>query len=157
VSRKYVGVDEVALSRAEVEALVALHTARIAEAIPEARISVSGSTLLGSYGGHDIDLVVLVPYVASAADRLRSTYPPLYEEDWRDDWAAFRIEGPPQLDIVVTSPGTSGDDHHRRAWELILATPQLRAEYQTLKAGGMDSMRKAEFFDRVVAMLRAES
>ena len=144
------------ISLAEVEALVASHTARIAEAIPEGRTSVSGSTLLGQYCGHDIDLVALVPDVSRAAERLRLCYPPLYEDEWRDDWAAFRVEGPPQVDIVVTSPGTSGDDHHRRAWEFILSNPGLRTEYETLKAAGMDSTRKAEFFDRVVAMLRPE-
>jgi hypothetical protein len=144
------------LSWAEVEALVALHSARIAVAVPEGRTSVSGSTLLGRYGGHDIDLVVLVAHVGSAAERLRCSYPPLYEKEWCDDWAAFRIEGPPQVDIVVTRPGTSGDDHHRRAWELILASPQLRAEYERLKAAGMDSVRKAEFFNGVVAMLPPE-
>lgn len=111
---------------------------------------------MGRYGGHDVDLVVLVSNVARAAERLRLSYPPLYEDEWRDDWAAFRLEGPPQVDIVLTSPGTGGDDHHRRAWELILSNPGLRAEYQSLKAAGMDSTRKAEFFDRVVAMLRPE-
>ena len=144
------------LSRAEVDALVALHTARIAEAVPDGRIAVSGSTLLGRYGGHDVDLVVLVPHVARAAEQLRGSYPPLYEDEWREDWAAFRLEGPPQVDIVVTSPGTKGDDHHRRAWESILANPRLQAEYESLKATGMDSARKAAFFDRVVAMLDTE-
>ena len=137
----------------EVEALVTLHTARIAELVPEGRTSLSGSTLLGRFGGHDVDLVVLVPSVERAAARLRLAYPPLYEDDWRDDWAAFRLAGPPQVDIVVTEEGTKGDAHHRRAWELILARPSLQAEYETLKAAGMDSARKAEFFDRVVAML----
>jgi hypothetical protein len=66
----------VRLSQAEIEALVGLHTARIAEAVPEGRTSVSGSTLLGRYGGHDVDLVVLVPHVGGAAERLRRTYPP---------------------------------------------------------------------------------
>jgi hypothetical protein len=141
------------LSRTEVDALVADHTRRIADALPEATISLSGSTLLGGYGGHDIDLVVLVADVADAASRLRHLYPPLYEDDWRADWAAFRQPGTPQVDIVVTQPGTNGDAHHRRAWELILANPALRAEYERLKAAGMDSVRKADFFDRVVAML----
>jgi hypothetical protein len=88
---------------------------------------------LGQYGGHDVDLVVLVPHVGSAAERLLRSYPPLYEEEWRDDWAAFRLEGPPQVDIVVTSPGTKGDDHHRRAWELILADSELCAESKRSK------------------------
>jgi hypothetical protein len=136
-----------------VEGVIARHVARIGQAVPEAETSVSGSTLLGRYGGHDIDLVVLVPDVADAASRLRSVYPPLYEEDWRDDWAAFRVPGPPQVDIVLTRPGSKGDAHHRRAWELILADDALREEYERLKAAGMDSAQKKVFFDRVVAML----
>jgi hypothetical protein len=140
-------------SRTQVEALVARHKERIRQALPEGTASVSGSNLLGSYGGHDIDLVVLVPDVGDAAKRLRHQYPPLYEEDWRDDWAAFRHPGPPQVDVVLTKRGTKGDAHHRRAWELILADDLLKAEYERLKAAGMDSAQKAEFFERVVAML----
>jgi hypothetical protein len=143
------------LSPAEVEALVAQHTARIAELVPEGRTSLSGSTLLGRHGGHDVDLVVLVTSVDEAAARLRRSYPPLYEDHWRDDGAAFRLTGPPQVDIVVTRLGTWGDDHHRRSWELILASPPLQAEFESLKSAGMDSTQKAEFFDRVVAMLDA--
>src|SRR5919197_6181619 len=137
----------------EVEALVAQHVQRIREAVPEGETSVSGSTLLGRYGGHDVDLVVLVPNVADAARRLREVYPPLYEEDWRGDWAAFRLPGEPQVDIVLTRRGTKGDAHHRRAWELILADEGLRAEYERLRASGMDSAQKKVFFERVVAML----
>ena len=126
---------------------------RIREVVPEGTCSVCGSTLLGRYGGHDIDLVVLVPDVAGAASRLREVYPPLYEDEWRDDWAAFRLPGPPQVDIVLTSPGTKGDAHHRRAWGLILADDELRAEYERLKAAGMDSAGKKDFFERVVSRL----
>lgn len=139
--------------RAEVEALVVRHAGCIAEAVPEGTTSVSGSTLLGRYGGHDLDLVVLVQNVADAASRLRLVYPPLYEDEWRDDWAAFRELGPPQIDVVLTKPGTKGDAHHRRAWELILADDTLKAEYERLKAAGMDSAQKAVFFERVVARL----
>lgn len=139
----------------DVEALIARHATRIRGAVPEGTPSVSGSTLLGGYAGHDIDLVVLVPDVADAAQRLRAVYPPLYEENWRDDWAAFRLSGPPQVDIVLTKPGTKGDAHHRRAWELILADTALRAEYERLKAAGMDSTQKRAFFERVVGMLPA--
>jgi hypothetical protein len=121
--------------------------------VPEGTTSLSGSTLLGQYGGHDLDLVVLVPDVADAASRLRRLYPPLYEDEWRDDWAAFRLSGLPQVDIVLTRPGTKGDAHHRRAWELILADDALRAEYERLKAAGMDSARKKVFFERVVSRL----
>ena len=137
----------------EVAALIASHERRIREVVPEGTCSVSGSTLLGRYGGHDIDLVVLVPDVAGAASRLREVYPPLYEDEWRDDWAAFRLPGPPQVDIVLTSPGTKGDAHHRRAWGLILADDELRAEYERLKAAGMDSATKTDFFERVVSRL----
>jgi hypothetical protein len=144
---------ESGVSRAEVEALVARHAGRIAEAVPEGTTSVSGSTLLGPYGGHDLDLVVLVPNVGDAASRLRQVYPPLYQEEWREDWAAFRHPGPPQVDIVLTKRGTKGDAHHRRAWELILADGALKAEYQRLKAAGMDEAQKAAFFERVVARL----
>jgi hypothetical protein len=98
-------------------------------------------------------LVVLVPQVPEAAGRLRLLYPALYEDEWRDDWAAFRHTGPPQVDVVLTRSGTKGDAHHRRAWELLLADEELRAEYERLKAAGMSGAPKAEFFDRVVAML----
>jgi hypothetical protein len=141
------------LSRAELDAVVADHASRIARAVPEGLTSVSGSTLLGHYGGHDVDLVVLVPEIPDAAGRLRLLYPPLYEDEWRDDWAAFRDPGPPQVDVVLTCPGTKGDAHHRRAWELLLADGELRAEYERLKQAGMSGARKAAFFDRVVASL----
>jgi hypothetical protein len=137
----------------EIKALVARHERRIREVVPEGATSVSGSLLLGYYGGHDLDLVVLVPDVADAADRLRVVYPPLYEDKWRDDWAAFRLPGPPQVDIVLTKRGTKGDAHHRRAWELILTDETLRAEYERLRAAGMDSAQKKIFFERVVASL----
>jgi hypothetical protein len=137
--------------------LVVRHAGRIAAAVPEGTTSVSGSTLLGRYGGHDLDLVVLVPNVADAANRLRDVYPPLYQEEWRDDWAAFRHPGTPQVDIVLTKRGTKGDAHHRRAWELILADGALRAEYERLKAEGMDGAQKAAFFELVVDMLGDEN
>jgi hypothetical protein len=142
-----------ALSRGELDAVIADHVGRIAQAVPEGLTSVSGSTLLGCDGGHDVDLVVLVPQVPEAAGRLRLLYAALYEDEWRDDWAAFRHPGPPQVDVVLTRPGTKGDAHHRRAWELLLADEELRAEYERLKAVGMSGAQKAEFFDRVVAML----
>jgi hypothetical protein len=153
-SRPYPRVEPASgSSRDEVSAVIADHVNRIGHAVPEGVTVVSGSTLLGHYGGHDVDLVVLVPQVSDAAARLRLLYPPLYEDDWRDDWAAFRHPGPPQVDIVVTRPGTEGDAHHRRAWELLLADAELRAEYEQRIAAGMSGAQKAEFFDRVVAML----
>jgi hypothetical protein len=139
----------------DVNAVIAEHRRRISDAVPEGISAVSGSALLG-HAGHDIDLVVIVPDVADAAARLRTAYPALYEEQWRDDWAAFRDPGPPQVDIVLTRIGTKGDAHHRRAWDLILEDDTLKAEYERLKAVGMDGARKAAFFERVVAMLEAD-
>jgi hypothetical protein len=55
----------------ELDALLERHKRRIHEIVPEGGTSVSGSTLLGGYGGLDVDLVVLVPDVADAASRLR--------------------------------------------------------------------------------------
>jgi hypothetical protein len=140
-------------SHAEFELLIVRHRRRIAEAVPDGTTFVSGSCLLGAYGGHDLDLVVLVEDVSEAANRLRRRYPPLYEDEWRADWAAFREPGPPQVDIVVTREGTKGHAHHLRAWELILADDTLRTEYERLKADGMDGAQKAAFFDRVVGLL----
>ena len=54
---------------------------------------------------------------------------------------------------MLTSPGTKGDAHHRRAWGLILVDDELRAEYERLKAAGMDSAMKKDFFERVVSRL----
>jgi hypothetical protein len=83
-------------------------------------------------------------------------YPVLYEEQWRDDWAAFRVVGPPQVDIVLTRRGTKGDAHHRLAWEVIAADPELADEYRSLKATpGNYAERKAAFFARVVARIPA--
>jgi hypothetical protein len=95
-------------------------------------------------------------------DRLRVGHPrnlsrsfrSLYEEEWRDDWAAFRDSGPPQVEIVLTQRATKGDAHHRRAWELIASDPELLAEYRSLKEMPEDyAERKAAFFERVVARL----
>jgi hypothetical protein len=44
-----------------------------------------------------------------AAQELRASYAPLYQEEWCEDWAAFREAGPPQVDVVVTSPGSTGE------------------------------------------------
>ena len=78
----------------------------------------------------------------------------LPEDEWRDDWAAFRVPGEPQVDIVLTRAGSVGDAHHRRAWELLRSRPDLLAEYRALKASPGDyERRKADFFDRVVSQL----
>src|SRR5918999_4117269 len=137
----------------EIDHIVASHSRRIAQAVPEGTTQLSGSARLGWFDGHDLDLVVLVPDVADGANRLRRVYPPLYEDEWRNDWAAFRDPGPPQVDIVLTRPGTKGDAHHREAWDLIVSNQGLRAEYEQLKATGMDGAQKAAFFERVVEIL----
>jgi hypothetical protein len=141
----------------KIQALIVTHRERITDLIPQSEPYLSGSTLLGRFGGHDIDLVVLVPSVWVAAELLRSKYPPLYENEWRDDWAAFRSPGPPQVDIVLTREGTRGDAHHRRAWDLLLADDALRAEYAARKEAGMTGEQKRVFFEQVVARLDVEA
>jgi hypothetical protein len=69
------------LSQTELEMLITRHKARIADLLPAGQTFVSGSTLLGHYGGHDIDLVVLVDDVGKAASRIRDAYPALYEDE----------------------------------------------------------------------------
>ena len=127
---------------------------RLHELLPDARVHLSGSACVPELEPGDIDLVVLVDDVAAAAETLRAEYPELYADEWRDDWAAFRDPGPPQVDIVLTRPGTLGDKHHRLAWELLADRPDLLAEYRQLKATPEDyGRRKREFFERVVALL----
>jgi hypothetical protein len=137
----------------DVDAVIADHEARIERALPEARTLVTGSTLLGGFRGRDIDLVVLVPDVRAAADRIRDLYQPLYEDYWRDDWAFFRDPGSPQVDVVLTVEGSPGDVQHRGAWELILGDDELRAEFERLEAEGMSDAAKGAYFERVAARL----
>ncbi len=134
--------------RAAVEEAAARVTAILRERLPEAEISLTGSASCPEFDARDVDLVALVEDVRSAAARL--ALPPLYREQWRDDWAAFRLEGTPTVDIVVTRRGTRGDAHHRRAWELLRADPALREEYRAVKGS---SVEKAAFFERLVARL----
>lgn len=127
---------------------------RLRELLPGARVQLSGSACVPGLEPVDLDLVALVDDVAAAAEILRPEYPELYPDEWRDDWAAFRDPGPPQVDIVLTKPGSLGDKHHRLAWELLAERPDLLAEYRELKATRRDyERRKREFFDRVVAEL----
>jgi hypothetical protein len=122
--------------------------------LPGAEVRLSGSACVPGLDPDDLDFVVLVDDVAAAADTLRSHYPVLYRDEWRDDWAAFRLPGTPQVDIVVTRPGTIGDKHHRLAWHLLAVRPDLLKEYRALKATTEDyELRKKEFFERVVALL----
>jgi hypothetical protein len=127
---------------------------RIRELLPSAEVRLSGSASLPGLDPDDLDLVVLVEDVAPAAEILRSEYPVLYPDEWRKDWAAFRVPGQPQVDIVVTRPGTLGDKHHRLAWQLLAERPDLVEEYRALKTSpGNYEVRKREFFERLVAQL----
>jgi GrpB-like predicted nucleotidyltransferase (UPF0157 family) len=127
---------------------------RLRQLLPDAEVHLSGSASLPGLDPSDLDFVVLVENVGAAAEKLRREYPVLYVEEWRDDWAAFRDPGPPQVDIVVTRAGTPGDRHHRLAWHLLAWTPDLLKEYRALKSTAEDyEQRKREFFERVVALL----
>ena len=127
---------------------------RLRRLLPEVRVHLSGSSSVRGLEPDDVDLVVLVDDVAAAARALRPEYPALYPDEWRDDWAAFRDPGPPQVDIVLTRPGTLGDRHHRLAWQLLAMRPDLLQEYRELKATPDDyERRKREFFERVVSLL----
>lgn len=122
--------------------------------LPEAEVHLSGSASVPGLDPDDLDLVALVDDVPAAAEILSSAYPALYIDEWRDDWAAFRDPGPPQVDVVVTRRGTLGDKHHRLAWGLLADRPDLLEEYRALKATSGDYERhKREFFERVVALL----
>lgn len=122
----------------------------IAAVLPEAEIYLSGSASVACLIARDIDLVAIVPDVPVAAQTLRAIYPPLYENQWSDEWAAFRVEGPPQVDTVLTKTGTKWDAHHRLAWDLLRRDPLLVAEYVGLKG---DEVKKAIFFERIVRLL----
>jgi GrpB-like predicted nucleotidyltransferase (UPF0157 family) len=127
---------------------------RLRELLPGGEVHLSGSARVPGLDPGDLDLIVLVDDVAAAADILRAEYPVLHAEEWREDWAAFRVPGSPQVDIVVTRRGTVGDKHHRLAWDLLAGRPELLEEYRALKATPEDyERRKREFFERVVAQL----
>jgi hypothetical protein len=131
---------------------------RIDGLLPGADIRLSGGALLEGDAAEDLDLVVLVGDVPAAAQRLRQAgIAPLYEEDWRDDWAAFREAGAPQVDMVLTKRGTKGEAHHLRAWDALLTDRALLAEYRALEPdrAGYET-RKAAFFERIVAALPRE-
>jgi 16S rRNA (adenine1518-N6/adenine1519-N6)-dimethyltransferase len=125
---------------------------RLVELLPGVEIRLTGTASLPDIESHDIDLVVITDDVAHASTRLATAYPPLHRDEWRDDWAAFRTSGSPQVDVVVTKAGTRGYAHHVAAWERIAADPSLRNEYRRLDRRMPE--RKCEFFERVVASLR---
>lgn len=123
------------------------HRRRIASLVPGADVRLTGSASVPGLDAADVDLVVLSDDVHATARLLARAYPRLYPEEWRDDWAAFRDPGPPQVDVVVTRPGSRGDAHHRLAWELLAADPQLVEKYRSVKG---DVAQKAAFFERLV-------
>jgi 16S rRNA (adenine1518-N6/adenine1519-N6)-dimethyltransferase len=121
---------------------------RLRTLLPAARIKLTGTaSVRAGFPADDLDLVVVTDDVEAAADVLVREYPPLYRDEWRDDWAAFRVDAHPQVDVVVTRVGTLAHAHHVRAWERLADDPALLAEYRIAK---LDATRKGEFFDRVV-------
>jgi len=116
--------------------------------VQDAAVKLTGSaSVRGGFPADDLDLVVVTDDVRAASAILERVYPPLYREEWRDDWNAFRVDAHPQVDVVVTRPGTLGHAHHVRAWERLADDPALLAEYRLAK---LDSERKRDFFERVV-------
>ena len=138
----------------ELEVLVGRWRDRVLAALPEAEIHLVGSACVPGLAAEDVDLVALVHDVETAAARLRILYPPLYERQWTREWAAFRVVGPPQVDLVLTKRGSKWDAHHRLAWYLLRRDDGLVAEYAALKEiPDAYAERKAEFFERLVRLL----
>jgi GrpB-like predicted nucleotidyltransferase (UPF0157 family) len=142
----------------ELEVLVGRWRDQVVAALPEAEIHLVGSACVPGLAAEDVDLVALVDDVETAAARLRILYPPLYEEQWSQEWAAFRVAGPPQVDLVLTKRGSKWDAHHRLAWDLLRRDDALAAEYAALKeVPDAYAERKAEFFKRVVRLLSPDA
>jgi 16S rRNA (adenine1518-N6/adenine1519-N6)-dimethyltransferase len=121
---------------------------RLRTLLPGARIKLTGTaSIRAGFPADDLDLVVVTDDVGAAAGVLAGEYPPLHRDEWRDDWAAFRLDAHPQIDVVVTRVGTLAHAHHVRAWERLADDPGLLAQYRIAK---LDATRKREFFDRVV-------
>jgi len=126
--------------------------------LPDATIFLTGSASVSGLSAVDVDLVALVADVPIASHALGTIYAPLYREHWSDEWAAFRVDGSPQVDIVLTKRGTKWDKHHRLSWDLLRRDERLLAEYAALKAEPEDyEARKAIFFERVVRLLPPDS
>ena len=142
--------------RTVIEAFEA-HKTRILNVLPGAIVELSGSGLVEGLDSNDVDIVVLADQVEPVVSALAAVYPRLYPDEWRDDWAAFRDPGPPQVDVVVTVPGSPGDLHHRRAWEVLSRRLDLQAEYAELRRRDGDRAEaKRVFFERVVLIVGAD-
>jgi 16S rRNA (adenine1518-N6/adenine1519-N6)-dimethyltransferase len=127
-------VDFVALSE----------TLRLRDVLPDAEIRLTGSTAFRAYPPADVDLVAVVDDVGAATARL--DLPPLFTEQWDEDWAAFRVDAQPQVDVVVTRRGSNAHARHVLAWDRLAEDPALLAEYRIAK---LDVERKREFFERL--------
>lgn len=139
---------------AKLEGIFQTTVARVRALVPEVELHLTGSASVAGLDADDIDFVGLVADVPNAAARLRAVYPPLYEAQWADDWAAFRSPGPPQVDLVLTTRGSSWDAHHRLAWQLLRSDDALLRVYSSLKQEKEGyAERKREFFERVVLLL----
>jgi 16S rRNA (adenine1518-N6/adenine1519-N6)-dimethyltransferase len=135
------------------EFVVLAHALRLRELVPGADVRLTGSAAIGDPGADDVDLVLVADDVGAAASARDAAYPRLYPEEWRDDWAAFRAPGRPQVDVVVTRAGTLGHAHHVRAWEHLRGDPALLDEYRAAKG---DAASKRAFFERLVSSLPDE-
>jgi hypothetical protein len=146
------------VGRRGLDAVVQQHASLVSSLVSDVELHLSGSALVSGLDADDVDLVGLVADVPKAAALLRAVYPPLYEEQWSDDWAAFRSPGSPQVDLVLTTRGSKWDAHHRLAWDLLQRDGVLLAEYHAMKQERTRyAERKREFFERVVRLLRGSS
>jgi hypothetical protein len=141
-----------------VRAVVAEQSRRVKALVPDATIFLTGSASVSGLRAADVDLVALVAEVPIAASALATIYAALFREHWSDEWAAFRVDGSPQVDIVLTKRGTKWDKHHWLSWEFLRRDERLLAEYAALKTDPADyEARKAIFFERVVRLLPPNS
>jgi hypothetical protein len=134
-------------SLAPIDFVALAEVLRLGRLLPGATVQLTGSASLRE-SADDLDLVALVDDVRAAAATLE--LPPLHPEQWRDDWAAFRVAGRPQVDVVLTVEGSDADRRHRLAWQLLADDPRLLAEYRAAK---VTPEGKRAFFDRVAGLL----
>jgi 16S rRNA (adenine1518-N6/adenine1519-N6)-dimethyltransferase len=117
--------DARAESLGPVDFVALAETLRLRALLPGSTVRLTGSASLREAAVDDLDLVAIVDDVGAAAARL--DLPPLHPEQWRGDWAAFRIDAQPQIDVVLTRAGTPGHAHHVDAWDRLAEDPALFA------------------------------